>query len=105
MSWQKKKPAKQKQAQSRLFSLRNRKKKNEEKLAESQRPVDIIKLINICITGVLEERYERREREKGTKRILKKYWHPPHPKLMKNIGLNTQEVQLIPSRLHSGVHT
>lgn len=31
LSWQKKEPAKQKQAQSRLFSLRDRKKKNEKK--------------------------------------------------------------------------
>lgn len=50
------------EASSIIMIMRNRKKKNEEKLSESPKPVDIMKHINICITGVLEERYERRER-------------------------------------------
>lgn len=103
LSWQKKEPAKEKQAQSRLFNLRNRKKKNEEKLGESQRPVDIMKLINICITRVLGERYERRERERDKKNIEEIL--PSPLQLMKNISLNIQEAQLIPSRLNSGVHS
>lgn len=103
LRWQKKEPAKEKQAQSRLFNLRNRKKKNEEKLAESQRPVDLMKLINICITRVLGGRYERRERERDKKNIEEIL--PSLLQLMKNISLNIQEAQLIPSRLNSGVHS